>query len=89
MQARKIPVLIVGGGPVGLALAADLGWRGVPCLLLWGDRDRTVSFPGEKALGQIMPAARLQVFPGEDHGIPMTKSAELNEALLRFLRETN
>ena len=31
---RKIPVLIVGGGPVGLALALDLGWRGVPCLLV-------------------------------------------------------
>jgi 2-polyprenyl-6-methoxyphenol hydroxylase-like FAD-dependent oxidoreductase len=29
-----IPVLIVGGGPVGLALAVDLGWRGVPCLLV-------------------------------------------------------
>lgn len=27
-------VLIVGGGPVGLALAGDLGWRGVPCLLV-------------------------------------------------------
>ena len=26
--------LIVGGGPVGLALALDLGWRGVPCLLV-------------------------------------------------------
>ena len=29
-----IPVLIVGGGPVGLALALDLGWRDVPCLLV-------------------------------------------------------
>src|SRR5262249_60999853 len=29
-----IPVLIVGGGPVGLALAGDLGWRGVRCLLV-------------------------------------------------------
>jgi len=27
-------VLIVGGGPVGLALALDLGWRGVECLLV-------------------------------------------------------
>jgi 2-polyprenyl-6-methoxyphenol hydroxylase-like FAD-dependent oxidoreductase len=27
-------VLIVGGGPVGLALAADLGWRGVGCELI-------------------------------------------------------
>jgi 2-polyprenyl-6-methoxyphenol hydroxylase-like FAD-dependent oxidoreductase len=31
---RKVPVLIVGGGPVGLALAADLGWRGVDCMLI-------------------------------------------------------
>ena len=30
----KTPVLIVGGGPVGLALAGDLGWRGIPCLLV-------------------------------------------------------
>jgi len=31
---RQVPVLIVGGGPVGLALAADLGWRGIECLLV-------------------------------------------------------
>jgi 2-polyprenyl-6-methoxyphenol hydroxylase-like FAD-dependent oxidoreductase len=30
----ETPVLIVGGGPVGLALAADLGWRGAPCLVI-------------------------------------------------------
>jgi 2-polyprenyl-6-methoxyphenol hydroxylase-like FAD-dependent oxidoreductase len=30
----ETPVLIVGGGPVGLALAVDLGWRGVDCLLV-------------------------------------------------------
>lgn len=28
------PVIIVGAGPVGLALAGDLGWRGIPCILL-------------------------------------------------------
>src|SRR5579871_5461590 len=31
---RSVPVLIVGGGPVGLALAGELGWRGVPCILV-------------------------------------------------------
>ena len=31
---KAIPVLIVGGGPVGLSLACDLGWRGVECLLI-------------------------------------------------------
>ena len=28
----KIPVLVVGGGPVGLCVAGDLGWRGVNVL---------------------------------------------------------
>ena len=30
----ETPVLVVGGGPVGLALALELGWRGVECLLV-------------------------------------------------------
>jgi 2-polyprenyl-6-methoxyphenol hydroxylase-like FAD-dependent oxidoreductase len=34
MPEKIVPVLIVGGGPVGLALAGDLGWRGVDCLLV-------------------------------------------------------
>ena len=29
-----VPVLIVGGGPVGLALAVELGTRGVACTLI-------------------------------------------------------
>ena len=31
---RETPVLIIGGGPVGLALAADLGWHGIECVLV-------------------------------------------------------
>jgi 2-polyprenyl-6-methoxyphenol hydroxylase-like FAD-dependent oxidoreductase len=31
---ERTPILIVGAGPVGLALAGDLGWRGVPCTLI-------------------------------------------------------
>jgi 2-polyprenyl-6-methoxyphenol hydroxylase-like FAD-dependent oxidoreductase len=31
---QTTPVLIVGAGPVGLALAGDLGWRGIPCTLI-------------------------------------------------------
>ena len=30
----KTPVLIVGGGPVGLAMAGDLGWRGISCVAI-------------------------------------------------------
>src|SRR5579863_5534345 len=42
--ARHVPVLIVGGGPVGLALAADLGWRGIGCQLV-EQGDGTISTP--------------------------------------------
>lgn len=31
---QSVAVLIVGGGPVGLGLATDLGWRGIECLLV-------------------------------------------------------
>ena len=30
----NVCVLIAGGGPVGLSLAIELGWRGVSCLLV-------------------------------------------------------
>lgn len=33
-NVREVPVLIIGGGPVGLALAGDLGWRGTSCMLV-------------------------------------------------------
>jgi 2-polyprenyl-6-methoxyphenol hydroxylase-like FAD-dependent oxidoreductase len=33
-DAKTYPVVVVGAGPIGLALAGDLGWRGVPCLLV-------------------------------------------------------
>jgi 2-polyprenyl-6-methoxyphenol hydroxylase-like FAD-dependent oxidoreductase len=40
----KVPVLICGGGPVGLALAIELGLRGVECVLV-EQGDGTVPVP--------------------------------------------
>jgi 2-polyprenyl-6-methoxyphenol hydroxylase-like FAD-dependent oxidoreductase len=33
-RRMETPVLIVGGGPIGLTLALDLGWRGIECVLI-------------------------------------------------------
>jgi 2-polyprenyl-6-methoxyphenol hydroxylase-like FAD-dependent oxidoreductase len=33
-RVSSTPVLVVGAGPIGLALAGDLGWRGTPCTLI-------------------------------------------------------
>jgi 2-polyprenyl-6-methoxyphenol hydroxylase-like FAD-dependent oxidoreductase len=46
----RVPVLIVGAGPVGLGLAGDLGWRGVPCLLI-EKTDGTIEQPKMDLVG--------------------------------------
>ncbi len=44
----RTPVLIVGGGPVGLGLAIDLGSRGIECLLV-EQGDGTIAHPRANA----------------------------------------
>jgi 2-polyprenyl-6-methoxyphenol hydroxylase-like FAD-dependent oxidoreductase len=44
MDERRTKVLIVGGGPVGLALAIELGWRGIDCVLV-DRRDGSIPLP--------------------------------------------
>jgi 2-polyprenyl-6-methoxyphenol hydroxylase-like FAD-dependent oxidoreductase len=43
-RRQRCPVLIIGAGPVGLALAIELGWRGIHCLVI-EQGDGTVEFP--------------------------------------------
>ncbi len=43
-QQAYTPVLIVGAGPVGMGLALDLAWRGVPCTII-DQRDGSISTP--------------------------------------------
>ena len=47
---RDTPVLIAGGGPVGLALAVELGLRGVECLVVEPRRQPTRLRPRAKTL---------------------------------------
>jgi 2-polyprenyl-6-methoxyphenol hydroxylase-like FAD-dependent oxidoreductase len=53
----ETPVLIVGGGPVGLSLAAELGWRGLACTLL---ETRTV--PTEHPKATLLGARSMEYF---------------------------
>ena len=44
MTETRQSVLIVGGGPVGMSLAMELGWRGVPSLMV-NERPSTSTHP--------------------------------------------
>ena len=49
-MTNHIPVLIVGAGPIGLALAGDLAWRGIPSLIV-ERTDGTITQPKMDLIG--------------------------------------
>jgi 2-polyprenyl-6-methoxyphenol hydroxylase-like FAD-dependent oxidoreductase len=53
--AIDVPILIVGAGPVGLALALDLGWRGIECLLVERSLDRRADIDAVPRAAAIAP----------------------------------
>ena len=70
MTSDNIPqieteVLIVGGGPVGLSLAGDLGWRGIACVEI----EQTDGVPDVYETGRVELALAASVV------VPPTTSA--------------
>ncbi|MGH7795101.1 MAG: FAD-dependent monooxygenase [Candidatus Binatia bacterium] len=61
----RIPVLIAGGGPVGLTLALELGWRGVRCMLV-EPNEHFSGNPKAKTVHQ----RTLELFRRWDRGVP-------------------
>ncbi|XWN31033.1 MAG: FAD-dependent oxidoreductase [Devosia sp.] len=53
----ETPVLIVGGGPVGLTLAAELGWRGTEAMLV-----ETRTAPTEHPKATLLGARSMELF---------------------------
>ena len=53
----ETPVLIVGGGPVGLTLAGELGWRGLSCQVL-----ETRTAPTEHPKATLLGARSMEYF---------------------------
>ncbi|MEZ4294329.1 MAG: alpha/beta hydrolase [Polyangiaceae bacterium] len=57
-----------------------------PTLLLWGDRDHGLDMgTGVKRLVDLIPSARLHVFPGARHALANEVPAELGAVAERFL----
>ena len=76
MSHAETSVLIVGGGPVGLALACELGLRNVDCMLV-EKRDGSVTVPKQSMVSSrnmefcrrwgISQAVRTAVWPAGWH----------------------
>src|SRR5215470_9598302 len=62
-KSAHTPVLIVGAGPVGLALAGELGWRGVPCTLI-EKTDGAIEQPKMDLVGVRTMELSREAFPG-------------------------
>lgn len=60
----------------------------VPTLVIHGDRDRSapVELTG-KPSAELIPNCRLLVYPGAPHGLMFTHMDQLNDDMLRFMRE--
>ncbi len=61
----------------------------LPVLALAGSADRVVP-PGESAqVADLIPGARLQVFEGAGHMLPMERSAEVGDLILRLAKDVD
>lgn len=65
----------------------DLSTIKVPSLVVHGDSDRIVPFAASgKLTHEAIPGSRLEVIKGGPHGLNWTHAAQLNHALLEFLK---
>lgn len=67
---------------------AEMGDIDVPTLIVQGDRDR--SMPVEltgKPSAELIPGARLLIYPGAPHGLMFTHMDELNADLAAFMHK--
>lgn len=66
---------------------ADLEKIRVPTLVIHGDKDASNPLPlTGKRTAALIPGAKLVVYEGAPHGLPLTHTQQLNEDLIRFLR---
>jgi 2-polyprenyl-6-methoxyphenol hydroxylase-like FAD-dependent oxidoreductase len=81
----KVPVLIVGGGPVGLALAGELGWRGIACILVEQGDGRIVTPKMNEVNARTMEFCRRWGIADAVYGCPFPPDYPLDVAFVTSL----
>jgi pimeloyl-ACP methyl ester carboxylesterase len=67
------------------AVGARLAATGLPVLLVWGERDKSVDLSVGRAAAALIPGARLVVLPGAGHAPYLEKPEAFNRAVIEFL----
>jgi non-heme chloroperoxidase len=66
----------------------DLRRIRVPTLVIHGDDDQIVPIEASgKRSAELVPGARLKIYAGAPHGLPVVCADQLNRDLLDFIRE--
>jgi 3-oxoadipate enol-lactonase len=74
---------------LGVDLSGRLGDVGLPVLALVGSADRVLSPRESERLVALLPNARLEVFPGAGHMLPMERCDEVAALILQFADEVD
>ncbi len=56
----------------------------VPCLLLWGERDRMVPIRIAFKMHEIIPGSTLSIIPSTDHSVPYVNPEEFVRRMMEF-----
>ncbi len=65
-----------------------LGDIKAPTAIMAGDDDKLVPTENSRILKELMPKAKLQLYPGKRHCFFMEESKEFNEAVVKFFNST-
>ena len=87
--SHRVPVLIVGGGPVGLALAAELGWRGMPATLIEQGDGAIVTPKMNEVNVRTMEFCRRWGIADKVHNCPFPADYPLDVVFVTSLPATN
>lgn len=67
-------------------LAALEAFRSVPTVVLAGNSDRLTPYQHARRMAEALPEARLLVYPGAGHMLPLERTTEVTERLAELVR---
>ncbi len=76
--------------PAGIQrYSKELQGSPVPCLVLWGEKDRVFPVSDTEALAKLFASSQVRIFPGASHPCYLDRPEAFHKALVAFLQKQN